>query len=221
MTEPAFTPIDLESWKRREIFHYFSSIAPTTYSITEELDITELKRVLKAHNLKFYPAYLFLVTRSISVIEELRIGYRDKTLGIWSHLTPFYAVFHPDDNTFSLMWTEYCNSFPEFYRRFMEDKEKYGDNHGLLSKKDQLPPPSAYTVSSLPWLSFKSFSLYSSSPSPYFFPSVETGKFRTEGDRLILPLSITLHHGTTDGYHVASFFSFLQNAADNFNLFLD
>ena len=31
----------------------------------------------------------------------------------------------------------------------MEDKEKYGDNHGLLSKKDQLPPPSAYTVSSL------------------------------------------------------------------------
>ena len=88
MTEPAFTPIDLESWKRREIFHYFSSIAPTTYSITEELDITELKRVLKAHSLMFYSAYLFLVMRAISEIEELRIGYRDNTLGIWSHLTP-------------------------------------------------------------------------------------------------------------------------------------
>ena len=96
MTEPTFTPIDLESWKRREIFHYFTAVTPTTYTITEELDITELKRALKANNLKFYPAYLFLVTRAISEIEEMRIGYRDKTLGIWSHLTPFYAVFHPD-----------------------------------------------------------------------------------------------------------------------------
>ena len=68
MTEPAFTPIDLESWKRREIFHYFSSISPTTYSITEELDITELKKVLKAHSLKFYPAYLFLVTRAVTTL---------------------------------------------------------------------------------------------------------------------------------------------------------
>ena len=88
MTEPAFTPIDLENRKRREIFHYFSSIAPTTYSITEELDITELKKFLKAHSLKFYSAYLFLVMRAISEIEELRIGYRDNTLGIWSRLTP-------------------------------------------------------------------------------------------------------------------------------------
>ena len=55
---------------------------------TEELDITELKRVLKAHSLKFYSAYLFLVMRAISEIEELRIGYRDNTLGIWSRLTP-------------------------------------------------------------------------------------------------------------------------------------
>ena len=55
---------------------------------TEELDITELKKFLKAHSLKFYSAYLFLVMRAISEIEELRIGYRDNTLGIWSRLTP-------------------------------------------------------------------------------------------------------------------------------------
>lgn len=34
--------------------------------------------------------------------------------------------------------------------------------------------------------------------------------------RLLFPLSITVHHATTDGYHVSEFFKEFQTKADNF-----
>ena len=38
-----FTPIDLRSWPRGQMFSYFSKMAPTGYSITMNMDVTELK----------------------------------------------------------------------------------------------------------------------------------------------------------------------------------
>ena len=45
--EIEFTPIETESWYPREIFHYFSKIAPTTYSITSKVDVTNMVKTIK------------------------------------------------------------------------------------------------------------------------------------------------------------------------------
>ena len=49
-----FSLIDVEKWNRREIFYYFSRIAPTTYSVTSNLDVTNMIKALKEHNLLFF-----------------------------------------------------------------------------------------------------------------------------------------------------------------------
>ena len=41
-----FTPFDPQRWPRREVFHYFSALAPTGYSLTVRLDVTALRRTL-------------------------------------------------------------------------------------------------------------------------------------------------------------------------------
>lgn len=41
-----FTPIDYNNWNRREIFYYFSSMAPTGYSLTFEINVTELNKII-------------------------------------------------------------------------------------------------------------------------------------------------------------------------------
>lgn len=43
-----FTPIDLRSWPRGQMFSYFSQMAPTGYSITMNMDVTELKAAVAA-----------------------------------------------------------------------------------------------------------------------------------------------------------------------------
>ena len=41
-----------------------------------------------------------------------------------------------------------------------------------------------------------------------------------ENGKVLMPLSITCHHATTDGYHISEFLKDLQNDMDNFETFI-
>lgn len=214
-----FTPIDLPTWRRGQIFDYFARVAPTSYSLTVTVDVTALRRTLRQNGLKFFPAYLWLVTKQLNRQIEFKVAEKDGVLGYYDTLTPLYAHFHPDDETFSLMWTAYDDDFRRFHQAYLENQRRFGDTHGILSQP-QCPPANAYTVSCLPWVSFQHFSVQSASRQPYYFPSVEAGKFTESGGRTLMPLSITCHHATTDGVHVAHFLQDLQQEMNTFARFL-
>ena len=218
--EVTFTPIDLRSWSRGEVFYYFSQMAPTGYSLTAELDITQMHRLLKSEKRKFFPAYLWLVTRMLNAQMEFKMAEVDGKLGYYNVLTPLYAAFHEDSHTFSLMWTSYDDSFAAFYESYQADQAQYGKCHRLLAKEGQLPPLNAYTVSCVPWIPFQHFAVHSYERKAYYFPSVEAGKFYWRGEKLVMPLSITCHHAATDGWHISRFLKDLQEEADRFEVHL-
>ena len=72
--EVQFTPLDLHTWERGSVFYYFSQMAPTGYSMTVNLDITKMKAALKAVNRKFFPAYVWMVTKTVNMQKEFRIA---------------------------------------------------------------------------------------------------------------------------------------------------
>lgn len=187
-----FTPIDMKNWTRIQTFTYFSQMAPTTYALTVNIDVTKMRKVLKENSMKFYPAYLWIVTKHLNEQIEFKIAKKDGQLGYYDCLTPFYAVFHEDDKSFSMLWNEYNDDFRTFYKQYLDNQKKYGNNHGFLGRPD-FPPPNAYTVSCLPWISFQHFSVHSEN-SEYYFPSVEAGKFIERDENTLLPLSISCHH---------------------------
>lgn len=205
-----FTPIDLQSWPRGQMFYYFSKMAPTGYSLTVNVDVTELKEFAKKQGIKFFPAYLWLVTRNLNRQVEFKVAEKDGQLGYYDTLTPLYASFHEDDHTFSLMWTEYSDNFSDFYQAYIANQEQFGDVHGVLSQPQTPPPANAYTVSCIPWVSFEHFAVHSYENKPYYFPSVEAGKFFVKDSRTYMPLSLTCHHATTDGYHIKTFLEYLN-----------
>ena len=117
-----------------------------------------------------------------------------------------------------MLWNAYTENFREFYAQYLENQEKYGNNHGFLGRPE-LPPPNAYTVSCLPWISFQHFSVHSEN-SEYYFPSVEAGKFIETDGKILLPLSVTCHHAATDGYHIHTFLKSLQDSMNDFGKYL-
>ena len=197
--EIQFTPIDLQSWPRGQMFYYFSKMAPTGYSLTVDVDVTRLRTVLKAAGYRFFPAYLWLVTRTLGEQQEFKAAETDGVLGYYNVLTPLYAAFHA---------------------AYLADKARWGGHHGVLAKEGQLPPPNAYTVSCLPWVSFRHFAAHSCESKAYYFPSVEAGKLYERDGKTWMPLSLTCHHAAADGYHVDRFLTALQTAADSFERFL-
>lgn len=210
-----FHPIDIQTWPRGQMFYYFSKMAPTGYSLTVELNVTVMKKALKERNVKFFPAYLWLVTTMLNRQIEFKVAVKDEVLGYWDTLTPLYAAFHEDDKTISLMWTEYDNKFSVFYQRYLENQQLYGSNHGVLSQPDRLPPENSCVISCIPWIEFKHFSLHSFENKPYYFPTVEAGRIFEKDGNMMLPLSMSLHHATTDGWHVKKFLDDMQNALNN------
>ena len=69
-------------------------------------------------------------------------------------------------------------------------------------------------------MAFEHFAVHSYENKPYFFPSVEAGKFEEKDGRLLMPLSLTCHHAATDGWHVSRFLEDLQRDMDSFARYL-
>lgn len=212
--EPVFEAIDMAAWPMAQSFYYYTQMAPTSYTVNVSMDVTKMRRILKLRGYKFFPAYLFLVTRAIGKQRELRVAVQDGVVGTWDHLTPLYPQFHEDDQTTSLLWTAYDDCFQDFYNGYMDDTATHGASHGILSSKGT-PPANGFVISCIPWFTFNSFSLHNHGIKDYYVPSLEAGGFVEANGSVTMPLSITVHHATTDGYHLKVFFEELQKTMND------
>lgn len=208
--EVNFHPIQMEKWPNAEQFYYYTQMASTSYSVTVPLDVTILRKKLKDSGYKFFPTYLYLVTTVINKEELFKVSLKQGVLGYWDSLNPAYPRFHEDDKSTSLLWTEYNKCYEKFYQKYLEDTKQHGNSHGILSLKGVLPA-NTYIVSCIPWFTFQSFSLHNHGIKDYYFPSFEAGAFVEENGQIKMPLSVTVHHATIDGYQLKVFFEELQD----------
>ena len=80
----AFTPIDEQTWERREYLEVFRQ---TAIYLTAEVDITPLYRHTKARGEKLYPALIWCAAAVLNRHVHFRYG-RDEAgrIGIWDCL---------------------------------------------------------------------------------------------------------------------------------------
>lgn len=50
-----FQPIDMEKWPMAQAFYYYTQMAPTSYTVNVNIDVTILRKILKARGYKFFP----------------------------------------------------------------------------------------------------------------------------------------------------------------------
>jgi chloramphenicol O-acetyltransferase type A len=62
----------------------------------------------------------------------------------------------------------------------------------------------------LPWVSFTSFSHARNWRQQDSIPRIAFGKFIEENDRILLPISVEVHHALVDGLHVGRFLMRLE-----------
>ena len=204
-----FTPIDINSWDRKEYFeHYYKNI-PCTYSMTVTLDITNLK----VQNRHLYSTLLFYVTKLINQHKEFRICYnREGTLGFYDEMIPSYTVFNKETETFTSIWTTMHKDYGEFYAEYKKDVEIYGKNKGLSGKPDT--PENVFNVSMIQWISFEGFNLNLQKGYDYLLPIFTFGKYYYKNSQCLLPLSVQVHHAVCDGFHLSRFVNELQKMLD-------
>lgn len=205
-----FYALDRENWAREQTYKYFTETVSTLiYSITVTLDVTILRNTLKSKQIKFFPAYLYLITRAISKQTEFLMTMQDDILGYWNCRTPLYPILHEDDKTITFLWSEYDDDFTVFYKNYRSDIAKYGNSHGVMSSKGA-PPANHYIISCIPWFSFTGLSMQLQHADRYYAPLFEAGGFTETNGSTTMPLSITVNHAVSDGYHIKVFLEELQ-----------
>lgn len=106
----------------------------------------------------------------------------------------------------------FSNDFKTFYNNYLTDLQRYGSNKGISAKTNE--PSNHFNISSVPWISFTGFDLNLLLEENYLFPIITGGKFFRQGDQLLLPVSVQMHHAVCDGYHASLFFQELQSLAN-------
>ncbi|MBT2617403.1 MULTISPECIES: type A chloramphenicol O-acetyltransferase [unclassified Bacillus (in: firmicutes)] len=207
-----FNKIDRENWVRKEYFeHYLQQ--QTTFSITNEMNITVLMENLRKKNYKLYPAFIFMVTKIVNSHREFRTSFNQEgNLGYWSEIVPSYTIFDKKTNTFSSIWSPNASRFSEFHSQYEKDVEEYNGTGSLFPKT---PIPDNYIpISMIPWSSFTAFNLNINNGGDFLLPIITGGKYSQIKDEWFLPVSLQIHHAVSDGYHASVFMNEFQRFAD-------
>jgi chloramphenicol O-acetyltransferase type A len=210
-----FKLINLEQWKRREYFEHYLENIPCTYSLTANLDITNILKYIKKKNIKLYPMMIYVLTTIVNRHEEFRMAIdEDGNVGVWDGMNPSYTIFHKDTETFSDIWTEYNIDFSIFYNNYLKDMEMYSNVEVFFPKPNQIK--NTFPISSIPWTVFTGFNLNLYAGENYLLPIFTMGKYFEQGRNTLLPISIQVHHAVCDGFHVSRFINECQQMINQY-----
>ncbi len=207
-----FTPVDYARWPRRPWFEHYMHTSRCNYSLTWELDVTALVPRLKQRGQRFYPAMLYMLATVVNRHAEFRTALGPDGLpGVFSHMEVSYTLFRPESETFTVLWTAYNPDFAAFAEKFRRDAARWGGENAVLAKPEM--PQNVFDVSSIPWITFTGFNLNLFSKGEHLLPIFTFGRYREQGEKILLPVSMQLHHAVCDAYHAARFAGEVQALA--------
>lgn len=208
-----YTRVNLNEWNRGNLFKSYIDNMRIVMSLTVDIDVTKLVTFIKNNNLNFYPSMIWIVSKVVNAHDEFKYGW-DETGNLikWNFISPSYVDFHNEDENFTKLVTTYSDNLFEFHNRFMADKEKNKLERGFVKNQ----PLNFFDVSCLPWIKYKNFDIHVFDEGVFLAPVITWGKYEMEQQgRIIMPLSMNIHHAVADGFHLSRFFIEVQKLIDS------
>ncbi len=200
--------IDLATWKRREHFQYFCSLDDPYWSMTTSLDCTRTYWNSKHRGESFFLSYLHRSLQAVNSVDELKMRINDHQVVCFERVHASTTVLRPDE-TFGCSFIEFFDDFGEFVAAATSSIDKTIASSGMCLEQDYRSDQIYY--SSIPWQYFSGLTYAKSFNTQDSVPRITFGKMKQDGDKLMLPLAIQVHHGLADGLHVARFLEHFQN----------
>ena len=208
--------IDKETYYRKGVFRHFSEDCKCSTSMTARIDVTELAAYSRETHTKFYLNFLYILSKVMNSRDDYKMGYLWQTgeLICYDVVNPTQYVFHEDTETCTPVYTDYSEDYGTFYANALRDLEKAKTTreYGL----DMANHPNWFEASYISWLSYDSLNIELPDGHLFFAPIVNWGRYRAEGGKLVMPVSVRLNHAIADGYLVANVFRLLQQEIELF-----
>ena len=207
-----YSIIDLNTWERGSLFKFYIDNMRIVMSLTADIDVAPLLAYARKNNLKFYSAMIWVVSRVINSHNEFKYGWSNEgDLIRWDYISPSYTVFNQEDESFTKFVTEYTDNLLDFCKRTVDDQRKNKCERAII--KDR--PQNFFDVSCLPWIRYKHFDVHVFDDGKFLAPVVTWGKYEAENNKVLMPLTMNIHHAVADGFHLSRFFNEVQALIDS------
>ena len=201
--------IDINTWKRKEHFEFFSKFDEPFFGIVSEIDCTIASQKAKEKGVSFFASYLYKSLKAVNAIEEFRCRILDDKIVIYDSIHAS-ATLAREDETFAFSFVQFSEDFNQFEKALKLEIKEVQNSSGLRLNEGAIRHDVVH-FSSVPWVKFTGLSHARSFTLPDSSPKITFGKIFTKDKRKMMPVSINAHHGLVDGLHVAKFLELFQN----------
>jgi len=202
------THLDIENWNRKEHFLFFKQMEEPFFGITTTIDCTKAYETAKQLETSFFVYYLHKTIVAVNAIEAFRYRIIDDEIYIYDAIDVSATIMR-DDKTFGFSLIEYSADFDVFALKTFKEIERIKNTPGLFTR--EFKDINVIHFSAVPWINFTSLSHGRSYTFPDSCPKISFGKMMVgEDGKRTMSMSIHVHHGLMDGYHVGQFVDYFQ-----------
>lgn len=198
--------LNLDTWNRKEHFLFFKQMEEPFFGVTTRVDCTKAYAKSKELGVSFFTYYLHKTLVAVNAVENFRYRIIDNEVYIFDQIDASATILREDKTFgFSLMeYNKHLNTFAEITRK---EIARIQTTTGLITRDFEI---NLIHFSALPWFDFTSYSHARSFTWPDSCPKVSYGKMVEENEKKSMAISVHVHHGLVDGYHVGQFLTLLQ-----------
>lgn len=201
--------LEVANWSRREVFEFFRDFDKPYFNICVRLDVTRLlshQRRQPQPNVSL--AYHYFALRMANEIEPFRYRLRAGKVVVHDVIHGGTTVLLPN-GSFVFAYFDYHSDFEEFVSEARQAVDQARSAGTFRPRGDD---DARVHFTTLPWVSFTSFSHARNWGREDSVPKVAFGKFAQENDRALLPISVEVHHALVDGSDVGQYLNRLEEA---------
>ncbi len=202
--------INLNSWKRKDHFDHFNKLDDPFFGITTNIDCSYCFKKSKAANKSFFLTYLYHSLRAVNEVDgfKLRIEYDKVYQYDVVHAGP--TIFR-EDKTFGFAFIRFYHDFNKYYEEALQEIKRVQKQKGLIYADGE---DNIIHYTTIPWIKFTSVrqpALFKNKDSS---PKIAFGKLFTENGRTMMPISIDVHHGLMDAWHISMYLELFRKYLD-------
>ena len=202
--------LDLSTWARREVFEFFRAFDKPYFNICAQVDVTALLQYLRERpDLSVSLAYHYASLRVANEIEPFRYRLREGRVRVYDVIHGGTTVLLPNES-FTLAYFDYNHDFQEFMSEAKRSIVAAQCGDGAF--RDRSDDDARIHFTTIPWVSFTSFSHARNWGREDSIPKLAFGKFIKASDRTLLPISVEVHHALVDGVHVGKYLNALEDS---------
>ena len=197
------TLLDLETWPRKEHFHFFRKFTEPFYGATVTVDCTRAYETAKAGNIPFFIYYLHQTLIAVNDTEPFRYRIDGDQVVIHDRIDAS-ATIARENASFGFSLIKFYEDISLFATEAKAEIYRVQNTPGLITR--EFPNDNLIHFSSIPWLDFTSLSHARNYQIQDSCPKISFGKMTVDSHgKRSMPMSVHVHHALMDGYHLSVF----------------